>query len=382
MKTYKQIIILTVFLMLFGEAYGMSLIGSMYRYIFMALTFILLLFYIIICKQIRITIFDRFPLHYAIASLALLVVSFPFWDYYHNIYTYIGIILAFFVYLLDYNTAHKLIIGIVYLSLILTGYEFFTHKLLFINTINDITFDETYLGGKFGVFRAKGLFFGPTILGMFMVTAFLLNNKNIWILISAIICCFFANSRLGIVLLIIPLLILLFKRQNLKYLWIVAIVAIAIISYSQINAEASIDRLLSLSESGNQSSRIYYWSEGIKTFINYPLKNIIFGNNGYYNSIYNNNPESGWICLLTDTGLIGFFFYLWPVLYCIYRFVKQKMWYYTILTTIFIVFNFTITGHLSGTGNLMYMLVVFEFFNKAKYGCGKLDCDTKNTTNI
>ena len=79
------------------------------------------------------------------------------------------------------------------------------------------------------------------------------------------------------------------------------------------------------------------------------------------------------ICLLTDNGVIGFFFYLLPLLYCLHRFLINRKWYNLMLTLLFIVFNFTITGHLSGTGNFMYWLVVFELFNKAKYGCGKLD---------
>lgn len=128
-----------------------------------------------------------------------------------------------------------------------------------------------------------------------------------------------------------------------------------------------------MSEGENQNARIYYWTKGINLFLDYPLQSIIFGNNGYYNSIYDNNPESGWICLLTDNGVIGFFFYLLPLLYCLHRFLINRKWYNLMLTLLFIVFNFTITGHLSGTGNFMYWLVVFELFNKAKYGCGKLD---------
>lgn len=74
------------------------------------------------------------------------------------------------------------------------------------------------------------------------------------------------------------------------------------------HAGTSVERLLALSEGENQNARIYYWTKGINLFLDYPLQSIIFGNNGYYNSIYDNNPESGWICLLTDNGVIGFFF--------------------------------------------------------------------------
>lgn len=373
MRNYKKIIVLSIFLMLFGEAFGETLVGSAYRYLFVSANVVMLAVYLMIGKT-KIDRLDRFPVTATVLSWVLLLVSILFWDFYHNIYSYAGIFVAMVAYLLDFKYANKLIVWLVYLSLGLTAFEFFTHKLLFVNTIRGIEFDEYIFGGSLGVFRAKGLFYGPTVLGMFMVTAFLLNSKNVWLLLAAILSCFFANARLGIVLLAVPFLFLLFRRKNLIYLFPAIVLCIFLIGYTYTqSASVSLERFAALAESGSQSARLYFWEKGIELFSNYPLKYILFGNNGYYSYTYQNNPESGWICLLTDNGITGFLFYLLPLLYCLDKFVKRKEWNSLMLTAILIAFNFAITGHLSGTGNLMYWLVVFELYNKARYGYGKLD---------
>lgn len=176
--------------MLFGEAYGETLIGSTYRYVFVVLIIVLLCSYLFISGGVQIKPLDKFPFNCAVSSWCLLLISVPFWSYYHNIYSYGGIVVAFIVYLLDFKFVYKLIVGFVFLSLGLTAYEFVTHKLLFVNVLNGVVFDEALFGGNLGVFRAKGLFWGPTVLGMFMITAFILANKNLWLLFSAILSCF------------------------------------------------------------------------------------------------------------------------------------------------------------------------------------------------
>lgn len=372
MRNYKRIIVLLIFLMLFGEAYGETLIGSTYRYLFVSIIALMLGVYLVIRKE-AFDKLDRFPITVTFLSGGLLLVSILFWDFYHNIYSYVGIFVATIVYLLDFKYANRLIVWLVYLTLGLTALEFYTHKYLFVNTIQGVEFDEILFGGAMGIFRAKGFFYGPTVLGMFMITAYLLNSKNIKLLFAAIISCFFANSRLGIVMLTIPLLVLLFQRRNLKYLIPMVAVFAVVVGYSLTNANASIERLILLSQSESQSARLYFWEKGWDIFMNYPLKYLLFGNNGYYNNIYQNNPESGWICLLTDNGIIGFILYLLPLLYCLRQFLSRLDWNNLMLTGILIGFNLAITGHLSGTGNLMYWLVVFELYNKARYGYGKLD---------
>lgn len=366
----KKTIIALIFILLFGEAYGITLIGTSYRYIFSGICIIALIIYnYSFLPYLELKKKDKFPLQYTIISYILIAVSYPFWGDTHNIYSYIGISVAFLVYSIDFNTANKIIRFIAVLSLFLASYEYLSQHYLFINKVGGITFSEKFLGGEMGVFRAKGLFYGPTLLGMFMVVAALLNNTKIHYFIIGIIVCFLSNSRTGIVLLFPPLLYLIFKKGYSRHLFfIIIILIISSFFIEQINPQitTSITRISKLAEEGSQTSRIFFWIEGLKTYISYPLPNLLIGNNGYFNSIYKNNPESGWICLLTDNGIIGLMFYLLPLLYCLHIFIRLKEYYYILITIIFILFNTIITAHLSGTGNLLYWLMVFELYNNAK----------------
>ncbi len=374
-RCYRMIIFLVI-LMIFGEPYGLTIIGSAYRYCLLALIAVLLLLYIIFVRKFWIGPLDRFPISVMKISWALFFISCFFWSAMHNAYSYIGISVALILYLFDFKFTNKLIIWLVYLSLFLTAIEYFTQHYIFINVIHDNELDEKMYGGMIGVFRAKGLFYGPLSAGIFVIMAFFLNCKNIWLLLAGILVCFFANSRLGMVILVVPLLIFLLKNRNPKYLMGVFGIAVAsafVIYKFAPHVLVSIERVGMLSDLSAQAARFFYWTEGIKLFSSYPLQYIIFGNNGYYNSIYENNPESGWICLLTDNGLLGFLFYFIPIMYCFIKFLRQKSYYYFIITGLLFLTNFLLTAHLSGTGNLMYWLVVFELYNKAKFGYSKID---------
>lgn len=364
--------VLLIFLMLFGEAYGVILVGDVYRILLSSFSFLALLIYIFFHK-IKYTKYDILPFRFVIVSWILLIISLPFWTGTHNIYSYVGLVVAWIVYLIDLKYANKLIRLLLILSLVLTSIEFVTKEFLFVNTVNGIEMNEKELGGAIGVFRAKGLFYGPTLLGMFVSAAYLLNNRNISYLLLALCVSFFANARLGIVLLSVPLTILLFKNEYKKYLIWIILLFVLIGAYSLTNASESVERLLSVNKEGSQDARIYYWLSGVNLFLNYSLPHLFFGNNGFFTDIYDNNPESGWICLLTDNGILGFLFYLLPLLYCFSIFLKRREYFLSLIVIVFAAFNFAITYHLSGTGNFMYWLVMFEFLNKAVYGKSKME---------
>jgi len=356
-----------IFLMIFGEAYGVTVIGNLYRIILGVLGCLSLFIYVIFHK-IKYTNLDLLPFLYTLIALFLLLVSLFFWSGTHNIYSYLGLVVALLVYVIDFDFSNKLIRFLLILTFLLAGIEFLTKQYLFINVVRGIEFDEKLMGGTVGVFRSKGLFYGPTIFGMFVAGAYLLNYKKFSYLFLALLSSFFANARLGIVLLSIPLFFMIIKKENRKYFLII----IALITYSLSNSSQSIERLMSVGESGSQSARIDFWLSGLNLFFNYSLPYLFFGDNGLFYELYDNNPESGWICLLTDNGIVGFLFYLIPLVYCFFRFLGQKEYFLTLIVLVFAAFNFAITFHLSGTGNLMYWLIMFEFLNKAVYGYSKL----------
>lgn len=360
-----------IFVMIFGEAYGVTIIGNLYRIILGVLGCLSLFIYVIFHK-IKYTNLDLLPFLYTLIALFLLLVSIFFWSGTHNIYSYLGLVVALLVYVIDFDFSNKLIRFLLILTFLLAGIEFLTKQYLFINVVRGIEFDEKLMGGTVGVFRSKGLFYGPTILGMFVAGAYLLNYKKFSYLFLALLSSFFANARLGIVLLSIPLFFMIIKKENRKYFLIIILAFIALITYSLSNSSQSIERLMSVGESGSQSARIDFWLSGLNLFFNYSLPYLFFGDNGLFYELYDNNPESGWICLLTDNGIVGFLFYLIPLVYCFFRFLGQKEYFLTLIVLVFAAFNFAITFHLSGTGNLMYWLIMFEFLNKAVYGYSKL----------
>ena len=56
---YKKLIVFFIFLMLFGEAYGETLIGSTYRYVFVVLIIVLLCSYLFISGGVQINPLDK-----------------------------------------------------------------------------------------------------------------------------------------------------------------------------------------------------------------------------------------------------------------------------------------------------------------------------------
>ena len=259
-----------IFVMIFGEAYGVTIIGNLYRIILGVLGCLSLFIYVIFHK-IKYTNLDLLPFLYTLIALFLLLVSIFFWSGTHNIYSYLGLVVALLVYVIDFDFSNKLIRFLLILTFLLAGIEFLTKQYLFINVVRGIEFDEKLMGGTVGVFRSKGLFYGPTILGMFVAGAYLLNYKKFSYLFLALLSSFFANARLGIVLLSIPLFFMIIKKENRKYFLIIILAFIALITYSLSNSSQSIERLMSVGESGSQSARIYFWLSGLNLFFYYSL---------------------------------------------------------------------------------------------------------------
>jgi hypothetical protein len=256
------------------------------------------------------------------------------------------------------------------------SYEFFNKQFLFVNVVHGIEFDEHEFGGSVGVFRAKGLFYGPTLVGVFAVLAYFINSRNIKILLMGILICFLANSRTGLVILAVPLMLFLFQNHFRKYLVCLIVAGLILINVSALlspDVITSVERIGSLSEgSDGQSSRIFFWLRGIQTFLDYPIIHMLFGNNGHFKSIYDNNPESGWICLLTDTGVVGFCFYFMPVIFALIVFFKRNEWFNCLLVCLFVFLNSIITANLSSTSSLVYWFFMFELMNSVKYKITKI----------
>lgn len=368
--------ILLIFMLIYGKGYGETIIDKFSLLCGIVIVPVLFLYFLKLRKFERMQ-FDKIALKYAILSVLFLALSAPIWYSFYNAYVYIGVIFAYLVYLIDCNKFRSLIVYALVLCTFLEMFEYFTEQYFYVVSYEDMELDEKLFSGG-AAFRAKGIFKGPLSVGPFAVLTYLLNTNKRWVLPLSFVACFFANSRTGLVILSMLFLIqLLGGRINIKYVAIA--IALGIIFFLALLSNsffmASVERILDVSnsESNTNQTRIFFWLAGISTYFNYSVPNLIFGNNGFFRSIYDNNPESGWICLLTDCGMIGFVLYILPLLYCLKQFYKRKEMSFFFITLIFMLMNFVITANLSATSNIVYWIFVFELYNKAKYSVCKYD---------
>ena len=126
-----------IFVMIFGEAYGVTIIGNLYRIILGVLGCLSLFIYVIFHK-IKYTNLDLLPFLYTLIALFLLLVSIFFWSGTHNIYSYLGLVVALLVYVIDFDFSNKLIRFLLILTFLLAGIEFLTKQYLFINVVRGI----------------------------------------------------------------------------------------------------------------------------------------------------------------------------------------------------------------------------------------------------
>lgn len=375
-KSTNSLCVLAIFVLIYGRGYGETVVDKFSQICAIVIIPLLYLSFLKLRKFCKDKL-DKVAFEYAVLSVVLFAISAPMWYSFYNAYSYVGVVLAYIVYLLDCNQFRKLIVYALIACTFLELIEFISEHYFFITSLEDIELDEKLFSGG-GAFRAKGIFKGPLSVGPFAVLTYLLNNKKRWILLLAMVACFLANSRTGIVILSMLFIIQLFGgRIQIKYIIAVIVIGGVIMTVMLSNAvfSSSIERILDVSntESGTNQARMFFWLAGISTYLGYPLSHLVVGNNGFFRSIYENNPESGWICLLTDCGVVGFLFYLTPLIYCLLHFFRKGMKSDFFITIAFIIMNFVITANLSATSNLVYWIFVFELYNKAKYKVCKGD---------
>jgi hypothetical protein len=109
--------------------------------------------------------------------------------------------------------------------------------------------------------------------------------------------------------------------------------------------------------SATNSARAYYWLSGLDEFSKYSGAEKIFGNNGQYRYLYNNNAESGWITLLLDFGLVGLSLYILPLAYLLLRRPTAENLY---LVGVLLIANMVFTLSYGVTGCFVYWMIVFD----------------------
>lgn len=313
---------------------------------------------------------------YLCTSIGLLLISSPFWFKSFDVNVYLSAITAIVV-INNFGFFLRTFGFFLILTLILVSYEFVTKEYLFIVNRDTVfgyrPLDEKLFGGYSGIFRSKVYFEGPLALSQFAIGAAFLFRNKLKFLFAILIIAIMANGRLGIVVCICIIALYYLRKYSFisilmkpKYIFLVIIAVISIVFLSiNLLSENSIERLKEAFNTGNQgnANRIGYWLKGLRTFLDYDWYHYIFGNSGYFESIYKNNSENGWLTLLLDNGIIGFLFYFLPVILISINSIKNRPidFLYILLLAMCM---FVQTFHLGASANLLYWLIIYSFIKE------------------
>lgn len=355
-------------LFLFGEAYFNSV------FLLDILDYIVLLFLlfspIFFIREVNYSCKSNIQI--AAIALFLLIISSIFWNSFYNVSSYVSVVIAYFAYTFYRDQFRKIFIFLLFFNLVISFYEYFVQEYIFDSyLINELTgetliLDEIFSGGLSSVFRSKGIFYGPLSLGAFTIAICMLFPKNIYLISTAFLISFFANHRLALITTLIFLIFLFFKRGRLKNAFPAVLLFISfLITLNFLNTDLmiiSFSRILNVFDlnSNENLARIMFWNYAVDVFYSFDINSIIFGNNGYYKLIYGNNPESGWLSIILDNGLIGFIFYLTILLNILIKSFKRKLIYLTLNSILIFLIMAVFTFHLSGVGSFLFWFIIFE----------------------
>lgn len=357
--------------LIFGDAYGTYRFGSVFRYCSVALLSLIVIISFWNKYLCNPSTENKWGSLISFVALSFLLLSYPFWFSLYNAYAYAGIPVAFFLYLLDKKELNRILIILLIISLILAVYETIIRDYLFSNEMIKngelVVYDTKTAGGITGVFRAKALFYGSLSLGLFALGVAFFFPNNFLVMTLAFITAFLAGTRLAIVFIIL----LIYINPSLKiekkifHLLLFSMVFLLIFFIIRRYDSASLERILNVFnvDGGTHDNRIIMWRNGIYYFSEYSLIHLIFGYNGYFLNLFANNSESGWITLLTDLGMLGFFLYLIPQLYLFVSFLKKSKYHMATVVLLFVMCNSFVTFNLSMTGNLIYWICIFRFYD-------------------
>jgi hypothetical protein len=368
----------TLLVSIFGDAYIVSTTGVNFKQ-YGVLFFIFLALF----NFKTVTYDNKIANRFTLWSFFLLFVSYPFWDSAYNAYSYIGVFVAFLGF---YNAENEIKIYlkyIFYISILLASIEYVTGEYIFdssfINSLTNETviINEKYSEGSIGVFRSKAIFYGPTSFGVFLIGVSVIYSKNLNILIFALFGAFLANSRTGILIIIILILRKVYLMNLTKKFFIFIILFISLLFLSSLELKnksliVSFSRISDtfMTSSGSNALRIYFWQKAINLYSNYSFTHLIFGNNGKFNIKYKSGTESGWLSLLVDNGIIGFAYYFIAFFTTIYNRIKNSDIVFN--TIIIMLVMIIITYHLSATSNFILWFTIFIFNKDNSYNEDKI----------
>ena len=362
----RKLIVLSILFIIFFDAFFSFLLGPLFREATLTVFLLIASVYVFVIPKDYISRRNFLPFLVTCSAMFAFLISIPVWKSWHNAYSYLGIPVAFLVYHTDFAYTKKKIYQLLILAFILACYEFLSQRYLFVNTIikngEIITYDLKTAGGANAVLRVKAYFYGCLSLGLFALGVAFLYSKRIWILLLCLLTALMAGTRSALLCMLPMILLQDSSKKRISTYLVIGLTMMGVSLFVMQYSPSSWDRIIGVFElTDGHSNRFLMWKTGWQQFLSESGIHMLLCNNGAYFLNYNNNPESGWICLLTDNGIVGFLIYFLPIAYLGFRFFMQRQLYLLFVLGLFTGINFGVTFHLSGTGNLVYWLCVFNF---------------------
>jgi hypothetical protein len=314
----------------------------------------------------------------ALIISALLVLSSFVWISWYNAYSYVGIFIFLVIYESDWKKVFFFLKILLILNCIISGFEYFNREYLF-DTIIDNSMLSTeinsYQMNLYSIFRAKGLYAGPLTLAQTSALMAIIFRKNYFLVLIALLSSYFAGTRTGMGVSFSMLIIGVWENGKSFYpIFYIPLIVICVFSILLIwGADSQIERLaesFDFEESSSNLARIYFWTNGINLLLSYDIIHLLFGNNGLFMHKYQNNPESGWLSLFLDNGILGFIFYFYFFVKISISSIFKNKYPILIITLILGGVNLVVTYHLSAPGNLLYWIVIFSLLRDVKVSKG------------
>jgi hypothetical protein len=284
---------------------------------------------------------------------------------------YISTLLGFAAAKIKDSRIQKTLLIVLLIQIAAQIFEWSRGKFLF-NTpiaLNGDLIDASSSAGIADVFRAKGLFGGPTAVGTTLTYFCVVYRKNLAVLLLSLICCALAYSRLGgyviFYLLVLNVLFIDFIPKTYKISIVILGILSAFIAVNFVHALSSyntsfVTGAFDLSNSHNEA-RTYYWMAGFYHISSMSVKDLFWGNPNGFITPYLFSTENAWMNAIIFAGCIVTSIYI-AALFWGSRFTIASMHPRIIIFVVgFIVANFAALATCT-----IYWFAVFKFLDRDK----------------
>lgn len=258
------------------------------------------------------------------------------------------------------------------LIVLLAIYEHLTSSYIYVKSLEvggeSIELSQDLFSGSSSLFRAKSIFLGPLTFSAYLICTAIILRDNRKALTICLVGALLSSSRSAIIIIILVSLTSNLKKSPSKAftqaaltLFVSIIGAFLLIQLYPTYGNRLAETLDFSGGSATNSYRQMFWLSAISEISKYSITKIIFGDNGYFRSIYNNNAESGWLTLTLDFGIVGLLAYLTPL---ITKMHKANSFRDRVLLLLILIANSVFTLCYGVTGCFMYWMAILSFNNK------------------